>query len=261
MYYIVGYRKKVILENLRNSFPNKSDQEINALRKKFYRRFADFIVETLKGLTMSEAEINKRIRIKNPEVLTPYVEQNKSILFLITHQFNWEWAMLACSLQLPIQIDGIYKRLTNDKMEALMLQARSRFGAHLIEKDNSLMEIMKRGKILKGTAINADQLPVQSSPAEKYWTTFLHQDTAFFLGGERIAKMLKLPVFFMGIRSPKRGYYEIEFTELAQPPHAKDSHEIMKNYVATTEKLINSEPEGWLWSHRRWKYKKSVYAS
>ena len=260
MYYLIGYRKKVVLENLKNAFPEKSEKELLALAKKFYSRFADFIVETLKSLTISEEEMKKRVHFKNPELLTQYAENQQSALVLVSHQFNWEWALQYCSLVLPVQVDGLYKKLENEKMEVLLKDTRSRFGAHMIEKENSLIKIMKRRAIPKILAINADQLPVQSSPAEKYWDKFLNQDTAFFVGGDRIAKMLKVPVYFMNIKSPKRGYYEIELQELAQPPYQKEGFEIMEKYVKATEKLVIEEPEGWLWSHRRWKYKKSVYA-
>lgn len=255
MFYVIGYRKKVVLANMRNAFPEKSASEIRQTAQRFYARFADFMMETLKGITISEATLKKRVQFKNPEILEEYVAKQQSVIFLISHQFNWEWALLAATFNLPLPVDGIYKKLSNPKMNALILKARSRFGAYLIEKDQSQREIVKRRKIVKGIAIVADQLPVKYSPAEKYWTTFLHQDTAFFVGAERIAKLLKLPTLFMEIHCPKRGYYEVSFCPLTTPPYQKEGHEILENYVKATESLIITEPEAWLWSHKRWKYK------
>ena len=256
MFYVIGYRKKVVLDNMRNSFPEKSEDEIKQIAKRFYARFADFMVETLKGITISEASLRKRVHFKNASMLNKYVEQQQSVVFLVSHQFNWEWALLAAAFNLPMPMDGIYKKLSNAKMNELILKARSRFGAHLIEKDSSQREIVKRRKVLKGIAIVADQLPVQSSPAEKYWGQFLNQETAFFVGAERIAKLLQLPTVFMDIHATKRGYYEVVFREVSSPPYEKEGHEILETYVKATESLIRSEPEGWLWSHKRWKYKK-----
>ncbi|MGB0524397.1 MAG: lysophospholipid acyltransferase family protein [Flammeovirgaceae bacterium] len=254
MYYLIGYRKKVVLSNLRNSFPDKSEKEIQAIAKKFYFRFADYIVETLKGITISKQELTKRVKVKNFEVIEPYIADKQTIIFLVSHQFNWEWTLLFNSIIMPVQVDGLYKKLSHPAFEKLILEARGRFGAHMIEKDSSVREIVRRKSIQRVIAIVADQIPILHSPAEKYWTTFMKQDTAFYAGGERIAKMIKAPVFFLNITAPKRGYYDIEFVHLVDPPYDKKGHEILESYVKATEKLIHKEPEGWLWTHKRWKY-------
>lgn len=256
MYYLIGYRKKVILNNLRNSFPDKSEDEIQLIAKKFYGRFADYIVETLKAITITKEELTRRMKVLNPEVVDPYLNKGQSGVFMVSHQFNWEWVILTSSVVLPAQIDGIYKKLSHPKMDKLVLDSRSRFGAHLMEKDRSLRDIVKRKDILRLIGIVADQLPILHSKAEKYWTTFLNQETAFYAGGERISKMIKAPVFFIDVHRPRRGYYELEFKVIAEPPYDKSGHEILDSYVKATEKLIQREPEGWLWSHKRWKYTK-----
>ncbi|MEO1052007.1 MAG: lysophospholipid acyltransferase family protein [Bacteroidota bacterium] len=259
IYYIVGYRKKVVFNNIRNAFPDKNEKEVKALAKQFYKNFTDFIVEVLKEVTISKEELNKRVQFKNTEEVERFHSEGKSIVILATHQFNWEWALVAGCAQLPFPFDAIYKPLSNPKFEKLMYDTRSRFGGNPIPKDNALMEIMKTAKRLKAVAINADQVPTRQNK-DLYWTKFLNQDTAFFSGSERIPKLTKYPVFFLGVRKVKRGYYEVELIKLGEAPYQKDGFGILDAYVKASEELILQDPTGWLWSHKRWKYKKPLYA-
>jgi len=200
--------------------------------------------------------ISWRVRFLNLELLDPYMEKQQSIVVMISHQFNWEWGLLIGSLQFPMAFDGVYKKLSNPTFNKLILDARSRFGAHMIEKESFQRELVKRRKIQRTIGLVADQLPRKHTDSDKYWTTFLNQETAFFVGGERVAKLLKIPVVFAKVYSTKRGYYDIELVELAKPPYEKEGHEILESYAKATEALIREEPEGWLWSHKRWKYKR-----
>lgn len=254
-YYVAGYRKEVVLTNIKNAFPEKSKPEINRIAKEFYRRFCDYIVETLKALSISKESLNARVKFLNKEILEIYSQNNQPIILLGSHQFNWEWAFLAGCVELPFQVDAVYKRLSNRSFDKLMRNMRSRFGGEPIEKSQILRTILKTKDRLRALSIMADQSPQSGSP--KYWTTMLHQDTAFFLGPEQIAKAVKYPIFFFNVRRLKRGHYTIEFIKMGGPPYEKDSHEILENYARALEKLIRLDPAGYMWSHRRWKLKKA----
>ena len=255
---IIGYRKKVILGNLRNSFPHKSEEELKEIQRKFYWNFANFMAETLKGFTVSRAELEKRVAFTNLEVLDEFVERQQSVVFLVAHQFNWEWALQAGSFQLPMQLDGIYQKIMNPDFDKLVLDSRSKFGAVLIEREKGLKQLISRRKVFRGIAIIADQFPPRNADTAVYWTQFLNQETAFNIGPERIAKMMKMPALFMNISSPKRGYYEIEFVKLTEPPYVSDG-QILDAYVNSIEKLIAQSPSNWLWSHKRWKLTRKAY--
>ncbi len=254
---LIGYREGVIHGNLSRSFPEKSEQEIREIMRSFYCNFANFFVETLKGYTISKSELTKRVKFTNLAVLDEFVEKQQSVVFFVAHQFNWEWALQAGSFQLPMQLDGIYQKLNSPTFDKLVLETRSKFGAFLIEREASIMQIVRRKNIFRGLSIIADQIPHQGAKSERYWTTFLNQETAFFTGGEKIAKLLKMPTLFMNIQSPKQGYYEIEFIKLTEPPYEANSNQIVEKYVRATEKLISENPSNWLWSHKRWKYNRS----
>jgi len=256
-YRLIRYRKKVVLENMARAFPEKTEEEIKSLAKSFYKRFADFALETLKALSISEAELKRRVVFRNLEVLTPYHEKGRSVVLAASHQFNWEWALLAGCIQLPYKVDGIYQKLSNKSFDKLIYDMRSRFGGTPIPKKSALRSVIRRKSMTKAVAINGDQVP-QKSKQNTYWTIMLHQDTAFFRGVETISQLLEGPAFFIHIQRVKRGYYAVTFEPLGVPPYEKGQHEVLENYIKASERLILEDPAGWLWSHKRWKYKKPI---
>ncbi len=256
-FYVLRYRHQVVRDNIQKAFPEKDPAEQKRIIRSFYRNLCDFMMESLKGMTISDREINRRVIITEKRAIEQYFERGQSVLILTTHQFNWEWLLFACCLQLSAPMNPVYKKLNNQYYDRLMMKTRSRFGSKPIEMQETLMEIMRRKKTLNGFGLVADQIPLAN--AEKYWTTFLNLDTAFFVGPEKIAQMTKYPVVFAGMRKLRRGHYEVYFRDIAESPYEKHSHEILDRYVVEAEKILREQPESWLWSHRRWKYKKSFY--
>jgi KDO2-lipid IV(A) lauroyltransferase len=251
-YYVVGYRKKTILRNLKNSFPEKSDQEIHRIAIAFYRHFADLVVETIKSFQISEETLKKRIRYKNPEVLNELYSQGKSVALLSGHYGNWEWTM-AMPKFIQHQLNVIYRPMQNKQIDAFMKKVRSRFGMILIPANTSLrtmLEIEKSGQ-LSVTYYLADQTALYDT---KYWMMFLNQETPVFPGPEKVASRLKQSVVFMDIQKVRRGYYEVEFTKLYDDASQAREFEVTKTHVKFLEEIIRKRPEFWLWSHKRWKH-------
>lgn len=254
-YRVVGYRRKMVRKNLNNSFPEKSESELNTIEKQFYKNLCDYGVETLKLLTISAEELKRRMVFKNPELVAELAKKNQSVLFLTAHQFNWEWVLTSGSLSLPFQIDFVYQRLSNKTFNEFSLQSRSRFGAHAIERSQVGREAIKRREILRGTAIMADQFPGHHHD-KKHWTTFLHQRTAFFMGVSQLASITQYPALFLSVRKIRRGYYEGKFSPISVPPYEKESEKIVEEYAREVERAIQADPPSWLWSHNRWKDRK-----
>jgi len=251
---IFRYRRKVVLENLRNSFPEKDEKEIRSIAGGFYRNLSDIIVETLKGISISKQELVKRVKFKNVELMDNYCREGKSMLVLNIHQCNWEWLLISGCIQLNFPIDAIYTPLSNKKMDKFMIRMRSRFGGNPIPVGKALRKITKRSKVVKAFALVADQAPMTSF--KKLWVTFLNQETAFIPGIIHLPKVTNYPVLFMGMRRLKRGYYEVDIQRIAEPPYSKDNHEVMEEFIGKAEAVIRQNPSDWLWSHRRWKYKR-----
>lgn len=251
-YYVVGYRKKTVLRNLKNSFPEKSDKEIHRIAIAFYRHFADLVVETIKSFQISEETLRKRISYKNPEVLNELYVQRKSVALLSGHYGNWEWTM-AMPKFIQHQLNVIYRPIQNKQIDTFMKKVRSRFGMSLIPANTSLrtmLELEKSGQ-LSATYYLADQTALYDT---KYWMMFLNQETPVFPGPEKIASRLKQAVVFMDIQKVQRGYYEVEFTKLFDDASQTKEFEVTKSHVNFLEEIIRKRPELWLWSHKRWKH-------
>lgn len=254
-YYVIGYRINVVRKNLRSSFPEKSQSELKKIEKQFYKDLCDYGVETLKLLTISKEELMKRLVYKNPEIAQPFADSGQSIILLTSHQFNWEWLLTSGCLYLPFKVDFVYQRQSSKLFDNFSLESRSRFGAYPVERSQVAREAIRRKNVLRGVAIMADQFPGLGHD-KKYWTTFMNQDTAFFLGLGQLAYITQYPAIFFGVRKIKRGYYEAEGFVVSHPPYEKDSQQIVEDYVKATEKIIQQNPSGWLWSHNRWKRKR-----
>lgn len=254
-YYLMGYRKHVVRENLQKAFPEKSPEEIQRLVKAFYRNLTDVIVEILKALTISKEEITRRVRVVRPEILQQYADKGQSVLALTSHQCNWEWILLGSSVRYDFPLDAVYRPLSNSFFDRLMRKVRSRFGGDPIPAARTLRELVRRKNQVRILGVVADQSPAKDE--EKYWTRFLSRETAFYTGPDRLAYLTKQPVVFISMHRIKRGYYEVVFQPLAEPPYEKDSNNIVQKYALLAEASIRQQPANWLWSHRRWKHTKS----
>lgn len=252
---IFGYRKEVVKTNLRNSFPNKSEQEIHVLYKKFYSYLCDLILETIKTLTMTEQEARERCKFHNAQWLDAYFENNQSIIVVMGHYGNWEWAGPGFTLSAKHQLVVIYRPLSQKYFEQMMCKMRTKFGTKITPVNNTLRDMVANRNLVTATALIADQA---ASPETAYWSTFLNQDTATFTGPEKIAKKFNYPVVYMNIKRIKRGFYEV-FPELlfAAPKDTADN-EILQKFNERLEQEILLDPVTWLWSHKRWKHKRKV---
>lgn len=251
-YHLVRYRRKLVWKNLKNSFPEKSPEELRKIEREFYRNLCDYGVEMLKLFTISREELTKRMHFNHGNFLEQFTSKNQSIIFLASHQFNWEWLLASASINFPIAIDFVYQPVNSKFFNSFSLISRTRFGAYGIQRDEVAREVIRRRNILRGLAIVADQYPGYSKD-KKFPTRFLNQETMFFFGTNNIAVMTQYPVIYYTIRKIKRGYYEALPHIVSMPPYEKTSTTPIENYVKLVEQVIEEYPSGWLWSHDRWK--------
>ncbi|WP_073170395.1 lysophospholipid acyltransferase family protein [Tangfeifania diversioriginum] len=254
VYYIAGYRKNVVQENLRKTFPEKQQKEINQIAKKYYRHLCDLIVETIKMGGMTEKDFRERMIFKNTEQLNNYYEKGRSVVVLTMHYNNWEWSS-CLPLSLKHKILGVYKPLHNPKFDAYLNQSREKTGASLISNSLILRTLIAAQKNSEPvfTWLAADQTPPFF---HKFWMVFLNRETMFYPGPASISKRFNHPVFFQKIIKKERGKYESEFELLFENPKDKSEAEIMKVYINKMEGVIYRQPEYYLWSHKRWKYER-----
>ena len=253
LYYIIGYRKKVVRENLINSFPEKSLKEIVIIEKKFFRYLADLIFEIIKMSTISKKETLKRVKFTGLELLEQHFKAGESVLACTGHYGNWELGTLALGLNISAKTLVIYKPLSNEIFGLWFDKMRTRYGNVFIAMRQTLrgMATYKNEPTLLCFA--SDQAPVKHET--KYFVDFLHQPTAALLGVEKIAKSTGRPVYYFKVNVVKRGYYEVQVLPMCLHPMAMDEYEITHLHFKFLEDIINEHPQYWLWSHRRWKFK------
>ena len=253
LYYVVKYRRKVVYGNLLNSFPEKDNEEIRRIEKKYFKFLADNILETIKMLSMSKETIKKRYHVVNPEEMQKHFDEGKSILAVTGHYGNWEWGSLILSATFEEPLIIVYKPLTDKRFEEFMNNMRSRFGAIMVAMKQTLRRIAQFRQQKFYAVLIGDQTPAWVET--KYFTTFLNQPTAVFLGVEKIAKMTNSPVVYCRSNLIKRGYYECIFETLVEDPNNTSEYEITNLHTNYLERIIRQRPELWLWSHKRWKRK------
>jgi Kdo2-lipid IVA lauroyltransferase/acyltransferase len=251
-YRIVGYRKKLVRQNIRKSLPQLSESEHLEVERKFYQNLCDYAVETIKLIRISKNELQKRIKYLNPELLEKYTAKGQSVVLLSSHTFNWEWLLVAGSISLPVPVDFVYQPVKNSFFDSFTLEARSRFGAYAVKRNELARELIKRKSIVRGIAVVADQYPGHGND-KRHQTTFLGQDTVFFYGSQHMATLMQAPVLYTIVEKVKRGYYTCRFALVGEPPYDKSDIFVIDNYAKAVEQSIYQQPEGWLWSHNRWK--------
>jgi KDO2-lipid IV(A) lauroyltransferase len=256
LYYITGYRRKVVKENLMNAFPEKSPREIRSIEKKYYKHLTALMVEIVKMASISKAELQERFRFKNLHLMTGYLDAGQSALACSAHYGNWEWGTLALGLHTRAEVYPIYKPVSNAEFGQWFTRIRSRFGNRLIPMRQTLRALTESKDRPTLFLFGNDQTPTKSDAT--YWVEFLNQPTAILLGMEKIAVRSNRPVFYLKTTVLKKGYYEVECVPLCMEPASTQPNEITRLHVRMLENIIKEEPAYWLWSHKRWKHKPDV---
>ena len=237
---------------------DKSEEELKQLEKAFYHHFADYIVETLKLAHISLQELQERAYVQNPELIDKLMDNgHPCCLFLMGHYGNWEWYSGSTSRFKDARLYQIYRPLNNKAVDKIFIHLRTKFGSLGIPKNDTGREVVRlvRNKVRSGVIFLADQTPSPSNL--HYWTNFLNQDTSVLTGAERLARKLNTPVVFLDVQMVKRGYYTLEIQLITENPKETPENWITEEYARRLEKSILRKPEGWLWTHKRWKYKRS----
>jgi KDO2-lipid IV(A) lauroyltransferase len=255
LYRIIRYRRKVVLDNLRKSFPEKSKEEIEKLTGKFYHFLTDLLFESLKGMSLGKDEIEKRHHYINPEVINRYLDQGTSVLGIMAHYGNWEWGAFSGAGSFHGQMLAFYKPLQNKIIDRYVVKHRARFNCRLSSISDTFFTFRRCQNQKVVYFMVADQSP--SNLRRSYWFDFLHQDTAFIHGPENYSRMYNLPVVYIDIRRTGRGFYQVSFSLLTDQPASLPEGEVTRLYKEKLESVIEKEPAYWLWSHRRWKRRRS----
>ena len=258
MYYVIRYRRKLVEKNLRLSFPEKSDAERTRIAKNFYRQFGYTMVETIYGYRCPDEEMKERVVFENMEEVNRLTAQAGGAIFMLAHYGNWEWLASVQQWVSPgVTEVNVYRRLKNARMDEVMLAIRAKRGGVCVEKQRILREMVRYRAEKKPITVGllSDQKP--RPEVTRTWTTFLNQETGFLDGGEVLGKKFGYPVFYAHVSCERKGYYRCTFHTLAADPKNTADGEITEAYARALEANIKEQPELWLWTHNRFKWKRN----
>jgi len=251
VYYVLGYRKKIVLDNLEIAFPEKTNAERLIIAKRFYRNLFDSFIETVKLLSASSSFLEKRVTA-NWDAFLPLYDSGRSCQVHLGHTFNWEWGQHVLNAKTRYDVFIVYMPVNNAIFEKLMYRMRTRSGTNFVPAS----EFKKIRATFAGSqsllALVADQSP--GIPANAYWRNFFGRPTGFVAGPEKGARHRNIPVVFASIIKPRRGHYHANIKVACEVPRALEEGELTSMYVDYLEREIRKNPEMWLWSHRRWKH-------
>ena len=260
VFYVLRYRRNVVYKNIQQAFPKLNKKEVSIIERKFYRYLCNLIMEVIKSHHMNEKDFKERCSVKGGQKLREAQNKSKSAIVVTIHQGNWEWMLHSAALHLNIPIEPVYKPLHHEGCDQFMQSVRSRFNSRPIPMQRAGREMLKATNHFRLFVLMADQAP--SIHERGHWVSYLNKEAPFYIGTEKIAQRIQCPVFFAKCRQTKRGYYEVELTELAVPPHKQapdeNSFPMIDAYVKLAEKAIYEQPETFLWSHRRWKRRRTL---
>ncbi|MFT5512791.1 MAG: KDO2-lipid IV(A) lauroyltransferase [Bacteroidia bacterium] len=254
LFHIIGYRKKVVLTNLTNSFPDKSEKEINKIAKNFYKNLGDLIVESVKFFSISKKQALKRLHLVNPKLLNQYAVKGQSVILVGGHYCNWEIIAISLDLHIKHQTVALFSKLTNAFFNDVMLESRGRYGIKMVTTKDANRFFEEESSHTTATVFGADQSPTYNKNV--IWTRFLQQDTAIAFGTERYAKKYNYPVIYGNIQRTKRGHYSFEVSLITDKPNETEHGYISVEHTKRLEKQILENPANWLWTHKRWKRKR-----
>lgn len=249
---VLAYRKQVVLNNLKRCFPNYKDSKIKSIYKRFYLNISDVLLESLKGLSLSQKDIETRFKLVNPEVLNQFYNEGQSVMCLASHYGNWEWGIQAVNSQIKHQAVSIYKPLHNKYLESFMHKQRSRLGMKLypMEQTKEAFGLAQHEPI--AIILAADQSP--SDTRKSVIVDFFDERLGFIHGPEAYTSKTKVPVVYFDVQRVKRGYYTLEIKILSEANEQLSPSEITQRYASKIETILKAKPEDWLWSHKRWKH-------
>lgn len=255
---VVRYRRKVAEANLRDCFPEMSESERARILRRFYRNFADYLMETIKLLHISDEEMRRRIVFENLEAADSIMRSGRSVVAYFSHCGNWEWAT---SLPLwsslgknnDVVFGQVYRPLKNQWFDRLFLRLRQRFGSVCFAKRmvlRHLIELRRDGKVTM-TGFMSDQKPSHGDPT--FVTTFLNRPTALITGTETLARKLGMGAVYMDMEKISRGHYKVVIRHMADDASALEPMELTRRYGLMLQATIERDPSIWLWTHKRWK--------
>ncbi|MBW8362733.1 MAG: lysophospholipid acyltransferase family protein [Kaistella sp.] len=251
-FYVFGYRKKVVSENIKNSFPDKSEEELQKIRKNFFINFSDYLVETVRSFSISQHELRVRVQHLNREVFEEAKAEKKNIILLAGHVFNWEWFNALAQIVPQEHCHPVYRKVNSEFWENQIKKIRNSYGNEALEANDVIKHIFRNTN--DGNSIYmfvADQTPHVN--LVDFGLEFLHQRTPAFIGYDKLATRMDLVFVYCEMKKVKRGFYQVNYHRIYPDGEKFTQYEVVKKFHRLLQNTIRKRPENYLWSHRKWK--------
>jgi len=254
LYRIIGYRKKVVRQNLDLVFPEKSDKERLHIEKKFYKHLCDMFLEMAKTLGITNEQMNKRYVFTNVEVFQKLENDGKNIMIMMPHYASWEWVFSLNQLA-NSKAYGIYQPIQNKYFDKLVRDIRSKYGTTLIKtyESRKIIADAKKASELITVGIISDQSPMLNRA--RHWAKFMGVLVPIHVGAEEICKNTDMIPVYLKVKKTGRGYYQATFKILTEDPKEVEDYKISEAFMKEVEAAIHEAPEYYFWTHKRWKHR------
>lgn len=255
VYYCIGYRKKIVRNNISIALPHLSEEKRMMIEKKFYRHMCDMFLEMIKTISITTVEMKRRFKITNIELLQEYEKKNKSIILLASHYASWEW-LLSINESTSFKCYGVYKKIKNKYFDSKIRAIRSKFKSELVTTENTIALVNENesNEIVSLYGLASDQSP--KIHKTYHWQKFMGIEVPVHTGAEMLAKRYDLEVVFVKVKKVKRGFYEATFVPISDSPKSIPDYQITDTYLKEVEQQILEAPEFYFWTHKRWKHRK-----
>jgi KDO2-lipid IV(A) lauroyltransferase len=254
VYYLIGYRKKVVLTNLKLAFPEKTEKELIKIRRKFYSHFVDVFMEMIKTFTISKKELDKHYKYTNIDLIKELKKDGKSVILISAHYANWEW-IIGMNSFINYNAIAAFTKVSNKYFNNKIKKTREKFGVTLMPSSKVTTSMFKN---YKNNTQSIYGLLSDQSPRLKnntYWSNFLNVNVPIHVGGEISAKKYNMNIVFLDTRKIKRGYYETTLSIITKNPQEHKDYELTEMYLRKVEAQIKAQPEYYFWTHKRFKHK------
>lgn len=254
LYYVIGYRKKLVLENLKTVFPEKDEKELLKIRKQFFHHFVDIFMEMIKTFTISKKSLNKHYKYKNVELLNELYEQDRDLILVGAHYANWEW-IVGLSMFLKHESIAAFTLVNNKYFNKKVKSSRERFGAKFVKTSETINKIEKnnRNNIRSIYGLLSDQSPQLKKT--HYWSNFFDVHVPIHTGAEMLAKKYNMCIVYINTQKIKRGYYETTFELMTNDANSYNNYELTELFLRKVEKIVKEKPAYYFWTHNRFKHR------
>lgn len=252
VFSVLRIRRRVVMENLKQAFPEKSNQELLGIAKRTYQNFAKMVFEYMRFPIIKREDVLSLCSIEGREVIDWVLKRKKGAVLIAGHFGNWE-LMGAYLAQLGYPIYFLVGEQHNKLVDDMMNCYREIMGIRIIHMGVAVRGVIKALRNNQFVALLSDQ----DAGRDGIFVEFLGRQASTPQGPAIFVLKTGAAILFgYPIRLPhgkQRIYTECLCFDHLDGISPKNIHEVTQAYTRLLEKAVRNHPDHWFWMHRRWK--------